>query len=84
MREWLANTWEGSITKIALGAALGAVLSWLTTADIHPLIVGIGAAVIPVIINALNQADPRYGRHPLPEPIDVDIEEAAPWRSATD
>jgi hypothetical protein len=61
MREWLAQTWEGSIVKIAAGAALGAVASWLMTADVHPLIVGIGAAVIPVIINALNSADSRYG-----------------------
>lgn len=63
MRQWLANTWEGSLVKIAGGAALGAVLSWLTTADVHPLIVAIGAAVIPVIINALNTTDQRYGRH---------------------
>ena len=63
MQNWLANTWEGSLVKIAGGAALGAVLSWLTTADVHPLIVAIGAAVIPVIINALNTTDQRYGRH---------------------
>jgi len=63
MRQWLANTWEGSLVKIAGGAALGAVLSWLTTADVHPLIVAIGAAVIPVVINALNTTDQRYGRH---------------------
>ena len=63
MRQWLANTWEGSLVKIAGGAALGAVLSWLTTADVHPLIVAIGAAVIPVAINALNTTDQRYGRH---------------------
>ena len=61
MRKWLAQSWEGSIVKIAAGAALGAVASWLMTADVHPLIVGIGAAVIPVIINALNSADSRYG-----------------------
>lgn len=61
MKQWLAQTWEGSIVKIAAGAALGAVASWLMTADVHPLIVGIGAAVIPVIINALNSADSRYG-----------------------
>jgi hypothetical protein len=61
MKKWLAQTWEGSIVKISLGAALGAVASWLMTADVHPLIVGIGAAVIPVIINALNSADSRYG-----------------------
>jgi hypothetical protein len=63
IKKWLAETWEGSLVKIAAGAALGAVLSWLTTADVHPLIVALGAAVIPVIINALNGDDPRYGRH---------------------
>jgi len=62
MKHWLATTWEGSIVKIAAGAGLGAVLSWLTTADVHPLIVAVSAAVIPVIINALNGDDSRYGR----------------------
>jgi hypothetical protein len=63
IKKWLAETWEGYLVKIAGGAALGAVLSWLMTADVHPLIVALGAAVIPVIINALNGDDPRYGRH---------------------
>ena len=63
MKQWLANTWEGSIVKIAAGAALGAIASWVVTADVHPLIVAISAAVIPVIINALNGDDPRYGTH---------------------
>ena len=49
MQQWLATTWEGSLVKITGGAALGAVLSWLTTADVHPLVVAIGAAVIPVV-----------------------------------
>lgn len=61
MKQWLANTWEGSIVKITAGAALGAIASWLMTADVHPLIVAIGAAVIPVLVNALNSADKRYG-----------------------
>jgi len=84
MREWLATTWEGSIVKIALGAALGALGSWLATADVHPLIVAVGAAVIPVVLNALNSADTRYGRHPLPEPVGLDTEEGYPWHSETD
>jgi len=62
MKHWLATSWEGSIVKIAAGAGLGAVLSWLATADVHPLIVAVSAAVIPVIINALNGDDARYGR----------------------
>jgi hypothetical protein len=63
MKQWLAQTWEGSIFKITAGAALGAIASWVVTADVHPLIVAISAAVIPVIINALNGDDPRYGAH---------------------
>tara|TARA_R110000787_G_scaffold26283_2_gene73562 strand:- start:2400 stop:2609 length:210 start_codon:yes stop_codon:yes gene_type:complete len=63
MKQWLASTWEGSIVKVAGGAALGALLSYLMTADIHPLIVALSAAVIPVLINALNVDDTRYGRN---------------------
>ena len=61
MKQWLANTWEGSVFKIAAGAGLGALASYLMTSDVHPLIVAISAAVIPVLINALNSADSRYG-----------------------
>ena len=59
--EWLAASATGSFIKIAGGAALGAVLSWLLTADVHPIIVAIGAAVIPIAINTVNPQDPRYG-----------------------
>jgi hypothetical protein len=55
--KWLAGTWEGTATKAIIGAALGALLSWLTTADIHPLIVAIGAAVIPTLTDLLNRDD---------------------------
>jgi hypothetical protein len=61
MKKWLANTWEGSVFKITAGAGLGALASYLMTSDVHPLIVAISAAVIPVLINALNSADSRYG-----------------------
>ena len=68
---WLAATWEGSLLKISLGAALGAVLSYVLTADVHPLIVAIGSAVIPILINAVNPQDPRYGDVDW-EDLDVD------------
>jgi len=59
--DWLAVSPIGSFLKISLGAALGALLSWLLTADVHPLIMAIGAAVIPIAINMINPQDPRYG-----------------------
>ena len=61
LEKWLADSATGSFIKITLGAALGAALSWLATSDIHPLIVAISAAVIPIIINTLNPQDTRYG-----------------------
>jgi hypothetical protein len=71
LEEWLAATWSGSLVKISLGAALGAVLSYVLTADVHPLIVAIGSAVIPILINAVNPQDPRYGEVDW-ENLDVD------------
>ncbi len=61
LEEWLAASATGSFIKIGGGAALGALLSWLLTADVHPLIVAIGAAVIPIAINTMNPQDSRYG-----------------------
>ena len=58
---WLAKSPEATVLKVALGAALGALLSWLMSSDIHHLVVAIGAAVLPVCINYLTGRDLRYG-----------------------
>ena len=59
---WLATSPTASFIKIALSGALGAVASYLATAEVHPLWVLISSAVIPIAINWLNPEDPRYGR----------------------
>lgn len=59
---WLAQSPTASFLKIALAAALGAVGSYLATAEVHPLIVAVSAAVLPVVLNFLNPADGRYGK----------------------
>ena len=71
MGKWLSVTWEGTVAKSLLGCLLGALGSWLATAEVHPLIVALGAAGIPVLLNALNTADPRYGKNAQPHPDDV-------------
>lgn len=58
---WLATSPTASFLKIMVAAGLGAVASWVATAQVHPLVVAIAAAVIPVVINWLNPGDPRYG-----------------------
>lgn len=61
--DWLAASPTASFLKIAVAAALGALGSYLATAEVHPLVVALAAAVIPVVINYLNPADTRYGRN---------------------
>ena len=60
--KWLANSPTASFLKIAVAAALGAVGSYLATAEVSPLWVALSAAVVPVAVNWLNKEDPRYGR----------------------
>ena len=71
MGKWLAVTWEGTVLKSLLGCLLGALGSWLATAEVHPLLVALGAAGIPVLMNALNRDDYRYGINSRPHPDDV-------------
>jgi 1,4-dihydroxy-2-naphthoate octaprenyltransferase len=71
MGKWLAVTWEGTLAKGLLGALLGALGSWLATADVHPLIVALGAAGIPVILNALSTDYHDYGRNKQPQPEEI-------------
>lgn len=71
MGKWFAVTWEGTVTKSLLGALLGALGSWLATSQVHPLLIALGAAGIPVLINALNSEFPFYGRNAQPHPDDV-------------
>jgi len=77
--EWLATSPLASVLKVATGAALGALMSWAATAEIHPLAVAVIAAVVPVVVNWTNPLDYRYGNGSAVgasfEPFDVWDEE---------
>lgn len=62
VKHWLATSPVASFVKVMVGAALGALLSYVTTAQVEPWIVAIVSAFAPVAINALNSSDPRYGK----------------------
>lgn len=61
-KDWLFVSPFASVLKVAAGAGLAAFLNELATSDIDPIWVAVGGAVLPVLINYLNPADPRYGR----------------------
>lgn len=73
--EWLATSPTASFLKIMVAAGLGAVASWVATAQIHPLVVAVAAAVIPVAINWLNPQDTRYGMDSKGDRFDVFVDD---------
>lgn len=68
---WLAQSPVATVLKIAAAAGIGALIDYASTSTIDPLWVALAAAVGPVIINALNPQDPRYGRGKAPRLADV-------------
>lgn len=64
---WLASTPLGTALKAALGVVLSLILTEVSSGGIDFghwqtwMYAALGAA-LPVIINALNGRDPRYGR----------------------
>ena len=66
---WLATSWLGGLLKMAAGVALGSLYvalqnGGLGSIDMNSVNQAVTAALIvvtPVIINALNKADGRYG-----------------------
>ena len=73
--EWLATSPTASFLKIMVAAGLGAVGSWVVTAEVHPLVVAISASVIPIVINWLNPQDFRYGKLPKGDRFDVFVDD---------
>lgn len=73
--EWLATSPTASFLKIMVAAGLGAVASWVATAQVHPLVVAVAAAVIPVAINYLNPQDVRYGNLGNGDRFDVFVDD---------
>jgi hypothetical protein len=60
---WLASSPIASAAKVAAGAVLVWLLDNVTDLGLHPVAQVALIAAVPVLINAVNPADPRYGKH---------------------
>ena len=58
---WLASSPLASAAKVGLSAALVWLLDNYTTLNLPPVLQIAVVAALPVVINALNPADARYG-----------------------
>ncbi len=71
-KTWLATSATGGLFKNAVAVVLAGFLADLTNAvpinfaEFKTYLVAAAIAVIPVIINALNSNDPRYGVNKQP------------------
>lgn len=63
--EWLARSPIASAAKVASGAVLVWLLDNVTDLGLHPVAQVAIIAGLPVLINAVNPQDPRYGRHAI-------------------
>lgn len=70
---WLARSPIASAAKVAAGAVLVWLVDNITTLDLHPVAQVAIIAAVPVLLNALNPADDRYGRtrHVAPSTPDL-------------
>lgn len=60
---WLAQSPLASALKIGLSAALVWVVDNAYSLELEPIVSVALTAALPVLINALNPADSRYGRN---------------------
>lgn len=65
---WLARSPIASAAKVAAGAVLVWTLDNVTDLGLHPIAQVAIVAAIPVLINAVNPQDDRYGRHGYSRP----------------
>lgn len=60
---WLARSPIASAAKVAAGAMLVWVLDNVTDLGLHPVVQVAIVAAVPVLVNAVNPLDDRYGKH---------------------
>jgi hypothetical protein len=58
---WLATSPVGGAFKAALGAVLVWIIDNVSTFSLAPIVQVAIIAAVPVLINAINPNDPRYG-----------------------
>lgn len=74
--QWLATSPLASALKVGLGFLLtAAVMAWTTTGTIdfaawQTWVIGALGVSVPIIVNALNPDDTRYGREKASAPDD--------------
>jgi len=68
--KWLASSPTASVLKIVLGGSLAIAIDYVDSFNLPPTIALLVVAVVPLIIDALNPHDPRFGKGKTPTLMD--------------
>jgi len=75
--KWLASSPSAAALKVILGGSLAIFIDYVDSFNLPPTIALLIVAVVPLIIDALNPHDPRFGRGKTPTLVDF-LEAIAP------
>jgi len=64
--KWLATSPTASALKIILAGALATLIDYIDSFNLQPAVALAIVAIVPVIIDALNPHDPRFGKGKSP------------------
>lgn len=64
--QWLAKSPTASALKVILAGGLAAAIDYVDSFHLPPTVALLVVAVVPVIIDALNPHDPRFGKGKTP------------------
>lgn len=64
--KWLSNSPTAAVLKVALGGLLVIVFDSINSYNLPPIAALAITALIPVIVDALNPNDPRFGKGKAP------------------
>jgi hypothetical protein len=68
--KWLASSPTASALKIVLGGSLAVFINYVDLFELPPTVALLITAIVPLIIDALNPHDPRFGKGKTPTLID--------------
>jgi len=64
--KWLASSPSAAALKVILGGSLAIAIDYVDAFNLPPTIALLIVAVVPLVIDALNPHDPRFGRGKTP------------------
>jgi len=68
--KWLATSPSAAALKVILGGSLAIAIDYVDSFNLPPTVALLVTAIVPLVIDALNPHDPRFGKGKAPSLVD--------------